>query len=57
MKPLSLVLMMLAVAAMLLPTIERAEARRTVFWPNSGYCQSGKHVRNVRNCRELGGRR
>lgn len=55
MRAISFVVMVLAVAAMLLPQTERAEARRTVFWPKSGYCLSGKHVRNVKNCREFGG--
>ncbi len=54
-------LMLLATFSLMIPaalvsTTNTAEARRAVFFPNYGYCLSGKKVRNVRNCREFGGR-
>lgn len=54
-------LMLLATSSLMVPaaliaTTKGAEARRAVFFPNSGYCQSGRHIRNVKNCREFGGR-
>jgi hypothetical protein len=42
---------------MLIATSPAQASRRIVFDPNSGYCKSGAHVRNVRNCAENGGRR
>jgi hypothetical protein len=45
-----------ALALVAVPTAASA-GRRTKDYPNSGYCKSGKHVRNITKCRENGGRK
>jgi hypothetical protein len=56
MSPLwRLALPALVSASLLLPAT--ASARKTKDYPNSGYCLSGKHVKDVKKCREHGGRK
>ncbi len=33
-----------------------ASARKKDF-PNSGFCKSGKHVKNLKKCKEYGGKK
>jgi len=58
MKGFSLAVAVGFIVALTLTAISPAHAtRRIVMEPNSGYCLSGLHVRDVRRaCREFGGR-
>jgi hypothetical protein len=47
----------LATLALLALAAMSAEARKTKDMPNSGFCASGKHVGNVKNCKENGGKK
>ena len=48
-----------ALVAMILAafTIQTVDAKHVGDNPNSGYCKSGKHVRDVAKCKENGGKR
>ncbi len=38
-------------------SVHGAVARKAKDYPNSGFCQSGKHLKDIANCKENGGRK
>ena len=57
MNKLSKLLLAAIMGGALLTTPISAFAMKNKDYPNSGFCKSGKHVKNVKKCKENGGRK